>query len=321
MRQNEEIYPLYNGQYLVFRVAPFFKRSHFCFPTNTILRSEIKMRKFLKSSLSVICCIAILMSLFTALPLRSLAANPSQINLRIEGLTAEMYFGKVNFNTGESVYDIVKNFTKMQDLTLNTESSQYGMYITTIGNEIADSNHYWAFYINDTSSDKGVSSVFPHDGDSIVLANVDFSTNYPYITLSEKTPAPNDNITFHVSADVAQYGPSPDYTYLCIANNPIPSATVTFNDNPYTTDINGNVIIKMPSLEGTYNLSIQNSNSTYPTIIRTGLIPIKVTTTPESNCEFGIKDINRTVDFTVPGTAVTNLDILGGQAGIMSHSA
>jgi hypothetical protein len=276
------------------------------------------MKKVLKGSLSIICCIAILMSLFTALPLRSLAADTgsAQMHLRIEGSTAEVYSGNVSFTEGESLSEILNDFTKANNITYQAQTGAYGLYVKTIGADTQpdDFSFYWAFYINDISSDKGVSSVFPHEGDAIVLAYVNSSTNYPYITLSKKNPAPNDDVTFHVSTDIEQFDSS--WNSLGIKNQPISYAAVIFNGNPYTTDTNGYVLIKMPTSEGTYNLSIQNSISTYPAIIRTGLIPIKVTTTPESNCEFGIKDINRTVDFTVPGTAVTNLDILGGQAGI-----
>ena len=241
------------------------------------------MKKKLKSSLSLLTCIALLISITFVSPLKSFAAGATEhLTLRIEGKSNEVFTGNVGFTDGQSVADILGSLYAAGQIS---EPNISGGFLSGFGDgtgskDIAPSgNTYIEFYCNDKSSSSGVGAVLPNDGDSVVLALVGYDTKspfldftcYPVVTVSPVSPEIGQNVTVHVKAYRM------DSSYHWTANNS-EGAVVTFNGIVVgSTDENGNLIVTMPVATGTYNLQVgRDQPGSYPLLVRTGDIPITV---------------------------------------------
>jgi len=152
------------------------------------------MKKMLKSGLSLLVCITMVLSITLASPLRSFAAGATQqLHLRIEGSISELFSNNVSFDQGESLDKILSNALGSR---IVFQESKYGEYIYSIDSDTQpkDNSKYWSLYVNDVSSDVGVSSVYPNADDDIVLSFGDFNQYYPYLTSDNKYPAPGDTV-------------------------------------------------------------------------------------------------------------------------------
>jgi len=57
---------------------------------------------------------------------------------------------EIDFNSGMTAFDLLKNKAEELDLTLETKTFDIGVLIETIGNKKnGDENKYWLYYIND----------------------------------------------------------------------------------------------------------------------------------------------------------------------------
>ena len=234
------------------------------------------MKKTLKSGLSLLICITMVLSITLASPLKSFASGATQqLHLRIEGASSEVFAGEVSFTSGDNVTTILNSLYaagkiskpnyKYGFLSSLGDGSDNGRDIIPSGN-----NTYIEFYHNDESSSSGSDAVFPSDGDSIVLALVGYDTDtylditcYPVITVSPASPEIGQNVTVHVKA---------------YRNDNYEGAVVTFNGNVVgSTDASGNLTVTMPVATGTYNLQVSDDQlHSFPLLVRTGNIPITV---------------------------------------------
>ena len=280
------------------------------------------MKKTLKSGLSLLICITMVLSITLASPLRAFASGATQrLHLCIEGSISELFSNNVSFDQGESLDKILSNALGSR---IVFQESKYGEYIYSIDSDTQpkDNSKYWSLYVNDVSSDVGVSSVYPNADDDIVLSFGDFNQYYPYLTSDNKYPAPGDTVKFTLSADMPQY--DKNWNVIGVTTQGVSNAAIIFNGNPYQTDSSGNVSLTMPATEGEYSLSFDNSSDSYPYIVRTGGIPIEVYNSgdrPNSgSIEIGTKDSDRTVDLG-GADAVSSIDVTGGgQCSIKTKS-
>jgi|GEM_PF-1634903 len=263
------------------------------------------MKKILKGSLSVICCIAILISLFTALPLRSLADN-NQVFLRIEGKTDTYYSGEISFTAGNNVDDILKAALDSVGKTYTYSSG----FLSKINNEPLDSEivnyyPYWSFYYNGEYSSVGMSSVTPKNGDTVTVFLDWEDTLFPSVTFNPQTPVAGQNVTIHVTGSIVDWSNNKTIT-------PVANASVDFNGTTGKTNSNGDVIIKAPTTAGNYTFKASKyAADGHAILLRTGDIPVTVGNAP-------VQPTGGSFDMQNSSVPLIIIDDNGGKAAVLT---
>lgn len=126
--------------------------------------------KNLKKTLSVLLAALMILSLFA---MSAFAAGKITVTLRIEGIKACLYYGKVTLDNGSSVLDVLKQADKDSTaLTVTVVDSQYGPYVSAINNESEKTFKGfdgWLYRVNGTEPQLSAAKEKVNAGDSVVF--------------------------------------------------------------------------------------------------------------------------------------------------------
>jgi len=145
--------------------------------------------KNLKKALAVLLTALMVLSCFSAY---AFAAGKITVTLRIEGIKACQYYGKVTVDSGSTVLDVVKQAEKSSSkLDVTVVDSKYGDYISAINGETEKTfKGYdgWLYRVNGKEPEVGVSAYTVSASDSVVLYYGDpygVGMQYPIVNTSE----------------------------------------------------------------------------------------------------------------------------------------
>ncbi|MFA6475620.1 MAG: DUF4430 domain-containing protein [Patescibacteria group bacterium] len=197
------------------------------------------------------------------------AADYIQTNIRIETATGTVYAGDVYLSdigcsirdtngtrhviTGAKAVCALKQAASLGGFAYDIQDSSYGLYLTSLADQIAIGSDYWSFIVNYTPASVGLADYTVQNGDEIILS----LGGYPNTALQLKTPnqevLAGNKLTVRVKAD----------------GQPVVGAKVHFGDVIKTTDNFGKASYK-PNTLGVLNVYADNTGSTrtYNTFIR-----------------------------------------------------
>jgi len=93
--------------------------------------------------------------------------NVKSIEISVYDKSGEEIYDK-KIETGETkLYDALM---KIDDLKIESESSQYGEFITSINGVAQEEDYYWNYYVNGDYASVGVSGYIIKDSDQIKFA-------------------------------------------------------------------------------------------------------------------------------------------------------
>ncbi len=146
--------------------------------------------KNLKKALAVLLTVLTVLSCFTAFAFA--IDGKATVMLRIEGIKACQYYGKVTVDSGATVLDVVNKAAKSDpSLTVTVVDSKYGPYISAINGEAEKTfKGYdgWLYRVNGTEPEVGVSAYTVSDKDSVTVYYGDpygVGMQYPTANTSE----------------------------------------------------------------------------------------------------------------------------------------
>jgi hypothetical protein len=293
------------------------------------------MKKMLKTGLSFLTCVALLLTILLSAPLRSLAADSPQehFSLRVEGLHGMVYSGQVAFDDGQYLYPVLKSFLGTHSIPeTDTDSPEYGHNIVSIGDNnlasgenepdgsVSDGSEYnsacwWGIYANGAMSD-GVDLVKLEDGAKIEFFYAGSDSLYPQVKIQPQNPVAGQSVTVNVSADATDWSTGSPVT----THENVKDADVTFDGAAQgKTGSDGSITFTAPAQAGTYSLSVSEEHSSdfpnddYPLLMRTGDIPVTVGTAPTQPTGGDFNMTNNSVSFNV-------IDDNGGKSAILPQA-
>ena len=249
------------------------------------------MKKFISIVLAV-------MLMLSAVAITASAdAEKGSVSVRIEGAYDNLFDGNVELDiTDETVVaDVLKALAEnesIQFVGLDTG------YITSINGEAADQfsekDDYvfdgWYFALNDVVPSVGIGSAKVQDGDKVVLFYGDYPCQFPVMKLDDYK---NGAISF-VSYDyVNGYSDEETGDWVSVYEwCPVANATVTLNEDTYTTDDNGEIQISTEDYEGDVAVQISKTSAIgAPTVCRFA-----------SDFGFNAEEASATTETTEPAT-------------------
>jgi hypothetical protein len=267
-----------------------------------------KMKKLIRSGVSVLTCLAVLMTtLFFASPLKSSAAGTGTVTITVEGAQNTIYSDTVSFSDGDFLYPILEQALASKSIHITASDTQYGKYISEIGGETAASNYstWWSLYVNGAASSVGASSLKLTSGQNIVLALVGNNTVYPQIKTVPQSPVAGQSFKVNVSADKVTYDANwnPTTTHI-----DLPGVSVVYNGASYTTDLNGDAVVANSGSVGANTLSVsENRTGSYPLIVRTKAT-VNVAAAPTQPTGGDFDEANCSVTFILSDNASSTKD-------------
>jgi LPXTG-motif cell wall-anchored protein len=232
--------------------------------------------KILKKLSAFLCSITLLLTVFASAAAPAKAASAQSITMRVEGQKSTLYSGSASFTQGEDFYDIMSAALAEKGVNLEANNGTYGHEVVSIGGESGTYPVWWHLYVNGKSSDVGVDSLKPANGDEVVFyLGDDSEVLFPTVTFTPKYPVEGQSANINVSATYTDYS---DYTNPAVKTQKISGVTITFNGKAYTTDSDGNADVTMPSA-GSYTMTaVKEKKDATVAIVRTGDIPVTVYT-------------------------------------------
>ena len=200
-----------------------------------------------------------------------------QVHIRVEGISRNIVdseFVITSTSSGQTALDALKQTLEDKKVSYEIESAQYGQYIKSIKGEIAGSfGGYdgWLYLVNGSAPSVGASEYKIQTGDEVVFYYGMFppDTLTPHVDIQPSQPGVGDYLTVTVSSSYN------DWFQNRTVDIKIKNAVISFNNKIYTTDGNGQVIIKDVYSPGTYSLKVEkNSEGSYPSIVRSGDINV-----------------------------------------------
>lgn len=241
------------------------------------------MKKFSKI-LSLFLSFAVMLSFFTAYSPKPKAAESNQFNLIIDGRSSQIYSGNVGFTPGQTLFNIMDAELKSKNITFLTTSSAYGRFINTIGADSGTMTDWWHIYINDKSSEVGVDSIKPENGDKVVLyIGSDDDILYPQVTVTPANPIEDQTVTIDISSTYTDYSGTEPVNKTVV----FPGTKVHFNGEDYTAGSDSSVHITMPKA-GNYTFTVEKPvKDSVQALVNIGEIPLTVSqsgsTAPQQN--------------------------------------
>ncbi|MBO4453160.1 MAG: DUF4430 domain-containing protein [Clostridia bacterium] len=221
----------------------------------------------MKNTKRILVILAAVMLLALTIPVLASAATKSEVTLRIEGVTKNLFYGKVALS--ESVVTVADVIVKADEdnESLTVVGADTG-YISAVNGEAGGQFggwDGWMYRVNGVEAAVGISEYTLKAGDEIVLFYGDpfgVGMQYPEIDLSDV----EDGIIRFTSVDTTydiQWNPVETV-------NPVAGATVTFDGKTFTTDEKGEITVDEALLaEGEHKVAIEKySENGIPLVLR-----------------------------------------------------
>ena len=240
--------------------------------------------KRIKALVCLLCCV-LTVGAFAAVMQVSAAQPPVTVNVRIEGITQNIYYGDITVGEGSTVQDVLISLdTKESSLTIT--GAEYG-YVTNVngdGSGLTETGwDGWLVRVNGEALMVGIADVTVEDGDEIVLYYSDeFVSGMQYPEM-DVTDIETGVIKF-TSQDTVY-----DENYnASIITNPVVGMTVKWYvgevATSYVTDENGEIKIDSDKLtSGDHKIEVERVENGVPTVLR--LAPDTVVTVAEKITE------------------------------------
>lgn len=229
--------------------------------------------KIFKKAAALFCSAAVLAAVVLPVSLPAKASGDT-VSFRIEGRTGNIINEQLSFTPSDTLYTLFAKALNSKGIAFVADDGGYGHYITTIKGENAVYPEWWHIYKNGETSQLGIDSVIPQNGDDFVIYIGDDSViKYPTFTYSPKEPKAGDIVTVNASANYTDYS---DYSHPVDKKEPLSGVTITLGGKSYITDKNGNAVITFKS-SGSFDLSASKEakGSTFA-IVRTPKINLTV---------------------------------------------
>lgn len=195
--------------------------------------------------------IALLLSLMMAASLCVFAegeapavAEPAQVTLRVEGVAANLYYGPVALDEGDSVLTVLCRGLDEKEVPYDVQDGDYGKYLAAVGEDAAAKFggwDGWVYYVNGVEGAVGIDAYNPVAGDSILVCYTDAygdpPTLMPTLTASR---AKTGIVTLTAAAQVAVYAEDWSVSYV---TTPAAGAKLTVDGAEYITDEQGRVVL------------------------------------------------------------------------------
>ena len=224
------------------------------------------MKRKLRKLTGVILAIALLIACtsFSA----SADSKTMQITLRIEGIEQNFYYETLSIPYTDSLTvqsAVIYADTQSDKLTIIGAEGD-NPYITDINGDYAGKFggwDGWLFTVNDTEASTGMQDAILKDGDSVLLYYGDpygIGMQYPKADTSKLAKG----ILRFVSSDTTY---DSDWNPI-VTENPVADMKVIWDSSEYTTDKNGEIILKTEDLTiGNHSVSIEKTASNGAPII------------------------------------------------------
>lgn len=185
--------------------------------------------------------IATLILAIGAMALTAFAADTDKtVTVRIEGKSSTYFYGKVT-TTAANVAELMQEVSdNNESVTVYMTQGDYGSYITQINDDIAGSVapvYYdgWSDLINGVAPSVGIDAQTISDGDEIVFYYADEYGSHGFLVPEVDASKIDEGIiVFTANSYDESYNP---------ITVPVVGATVTWDNQTYTTDDNGQIVI------------------------------------------------------------------------------
>ncbi|SMB82945.1 S-layer homology domain-containing protein [Desulfonispora thiosulfatigenes DSM 11270] len=209
------------------------------------------------------------------------------VHLRIEGIKSNILDKDINAQPTKgkvTALDVIKKALDAEKISYKIPTNQYGAYIQNIQGESAGKfGGYdgWMYLVSGKPSNVGIGEQVINEGDEIIVYYGMFApdTLVPIVDISPSSPQKGDNLEITVSSNYFDWNSNKD------VNVKVTGATVTFNNQEYTTDDSGTVTIQAKDMNygEKYFLKVSKDvQDSYPRIVRTGEIPVVYTNKTDS---------------------------------------
>lgn len=204
-------------------------------------------------------------------------------NVRVEGITDTIVNSTAE---GTNALEIFKNALDAGKIPYTASSGQYGSYIESInGIGAGKYGQYsgWCYYVKNAnkivSPSLSMDNYVPEDGDSIIVYYSDGSVPFVNeITFAPSVVKPNENFVMNFAYNYL------DYTTNKNVSQPIKNAKVQIDSTNYTTDDNGQIIVKgLSSGSHSYKISGYNNDSLSTVVMDNGSFTIDGVNSPSFN--------------------------------------
>lgn len=203
--------------------------------------------------------------------------------VRVEGITDTIVN---NTAEGTNALEIFKNALDAGKIPYTAGSGQYGSYIESInGIGAGKYGQYsgWCYYVKNAnkivSPSVSMDNYVPEDGDSIIVYYSDGSVPFVNeITFAPSVVKPNESFVMNFAYNYL------DYTTNKNVSQPIKNAKVQIDSANYTTDDNGQIIVKgLSSGSHSYKISGYNNDSLSTVVMDNGSFTIDGVNSPSFN--------------------------------------
>lgn len=203
--------------------------------------------------------------------------------VRVEGITDTIVN---NTAEGTNALEIFKNALDAGKISYTVSSGQYGSYIESInGIGAGKYGQYsgWCYYVKNAnkivSPSVSMDNYVPEDGDSIIVYYSDGSVPFVNeITFAPSVVKPNESFVMNFAYNYL------DYTTNKNVSQPIKNAKVQIDSTNYTTDDNGQIIVKgLAAGNHSYKISGYNNEALSTVVMDNGSFTIDGVNSPSFN--------------------------------------
>ncbi|MBR5391108.1 MAG: S-layer homology domain-containing protein [Clostridia bacterium] len=195
--------------------------------------------------------IALLLSLMMAASLCVFAegetpatAQPAEITLRVEGVAANVYYGSVALQEGDSILTVLCRALDEKKITYEVQDGDYGKYLAAVGEDAAAKFggwDGWVYYVNGVEGAVGIDACKPEAGDSILVCYTDAYGNPPTLMPAlTAARAKTGIVTLTAAAQVAVYAEDWSVSYV---TTPAADAKLIVDGTEYVTDAQGRAVL------------------------------------------------------------------------------
>lgn len=248
------------------------------------------MIKRFRKSKSIFCMLTIIFFIFSQLFLANGMTVKAEgkfvepkCTVRVEGIT-----GTIVNSTAEGLnaLDIFKNALDQSKIPYEVKSGQYGGYVDSVnGIGAGKYGQYsgWCYYVKNAnkivSPSASMDNYVPEDGDSIIVYYSDGSVPFVNeITFAPSVVKPNESFAMNFAYNYL------DYTSNKNVSQPIKNARVQIDSANYTTDDNGQIIVKgLSAGSHSYKISGYNNDALSAVVMDNGSFAIDGVNSPSFN--------------------------------------
>ncbi len=139
----------------------------------------------------------------------------------------------VEIEEGDMAFDVLLDAGEQRDEDIFYEESDFGAYITGIGEELEGDSHAWSFNVNGKAAEVGASSFEVENGDNILFAVRDLNDFSPEVSVKIRATDINDNAIIKGEISIASGSSAYDALYQAAIREEV-SLDISVDDTYYT---------------------------------------------------------------------------------------